>query len=130
MIRVFKKYPLSILAILAITLLSLINTPQSNIESFKLSDKIAHFFLYLFFELLLWFEHGKNNNCFPKISNLIIIIIFPILFGGVMELGQKYLTETRSAEWLDFIANTAGVLTAAVIGAFVLWPIQKKRYMS
>ena len=36
--------------------------------------------------------------------------------SGVIELLQAYCTETRSGDWLDFLANTIGVALAALLG--------------
>ena len=39
-----------------------------------------------------------------------------IALGGSVELIQAYCTTTRSGEWLDFYADTVGVLLGAGIG--------------
>lgn len=124
--KILKIYPLSILIILAIIVLSLINTPESSLNSIRYTDKIAHFFIYFSLELILLIEYDKNHKCFPKNNALVLILIFPILFGGLMELGQKYLTKTRSAEWLDFAANSTGVLVAAVIIFLLFKPLKNR----
>ena len=50
----------------------------------------------------------------PQASRLIPwAIIAPILFSGLIEIGQQTLTPTRAADWWDFIANSIGCLTAA-----------------
>jgi VanZ family protein len=39
-----------------------------------------------------------------------------ILLGGLIELLQAYCTTTRSGEWLDFFADSIGVLLGNAIG--------------
>ena len=39
-----------------------------------------------------------------------------ILLGGLMELLQAYCTTTRSGEWLDFWADSLGVLLGNALG--------------
>jgi hypothetical protein len=39
-----------------------------------------------------------------------------ILLGGLVELGQAYCTTTRSGEWLDFWADSIGVLLGNLLG--------------
>ena len=39
--------------------------------------------------------------------------------GGGLELAQKYLTTCRSGEWLDFMANSAGVVLAALVAVIL-----------
>lgn len=76
---------------------------------------------------VIWLEYliaHKNKFSFKPI--FLLGIIFPILLGGSMELAQKYLTSHRSGDWLDFYANTTGVIVASLIGYFVLRPLLKK----
>ena len=40
--------------------------------------------------------------------------------SGLVELAQAYATTTRHGDWLDFAANSVGVLLAAVLGRFVM----------
>ena len=47
----------------------------------------------------------------------------PIAFSGAIELAQSYCTEHRGGDWLDFTANTLGVLLATLVGYYILRPI-------
>ena len=41
----------------------------------------------------------------------------PILMSGMIEILQEYCTSgRRNGDWYDFLANTLGVLLAAVVG--------------
>ena len=51
---------------------------------------------------------------------LLWIVLFPIALGGLMELGQAYLTTCRNGDVIDFIANSIGVLIALPIGLFLM----------
>ena len=42
--------------------------------------------------------------------------------SGCIELMQTYLTTNRSGDWLDFLANSTGVLLAVVFGYYVIRP--------
>ena len=44
-----------------------------------------------------------------------------IVLGGMLELLQEYCTETRAGEWLDFVADTVGVL----LGGLLMWSVRK-----
>jgi VanZ family protein len=55
----------------------------------------------------------------PTTGKLLLAIVYPILLGGLMELGQAYLTTCRNGDWLDFIANTIGAIIAIPIGAAI-----------
>lgn len=38
-----------------------------------------------------------------------------IAYGGIIELLQHYVVVTRTGDWADFAANTAGVLVAYIL---------------
>jgi len=84
-------------------------TPLDGIElpSFRLADKIVHFFLYFFF-VLVWL---KALSFFSK--HLIYLLIFAVTWGVVIEFLQEFFIPTRSGEFFDVTANTLGALTAA-----------------
>lgn len=42
-----------------------------------------------------------------------------LLFGGVIELAQDFLTETRSGEWLDLAANAAGIAAGMAVASLI-----------
>ena len=52
--------------------------------------------------------------------------ISTIMMSGIIELLQAYCTTNRSGEWLDFAANSLGVILAFMAGNFVLRRIMKK----
>ena len=47
-------------------------------------------------------------------------IIAPIALGGAMELAQALLTENRSGDWMDLIADAVGVMAGAAVGCLAL----------
>jgi hypothetical protein len=38
----------------------------------------------------------------------------------LLELAQEHLTTCRNGDWIDFIANTIGVLLALPVGLFLM----------
>lgn len=109
-----KKYPLSILTICVILFLSFFNPPETALNQVSNIDKVAHFFMYFGFCSILWWEYYRSHRL-PNAKRLIPgAIIAPILFSGLIEIGQQTLTPTRCADWGDFLFNTLGCLTAAL----------------
>ena len=51
---------------------------------------------------------------------LLLLVVCPILLGSLLELAQEHLTTCRNGDWIDFIANSVGVLLAVPIGLFLL----------
>ncbi len=47
--------------------------------------------------------------------------VLGFVVSGVVELLQGLLLQQRSAEFVDIVANTLGVLLGAILGQLVLW---------
>lgn len=110
--KMLKNYPLSILCTLGIAVLSLapIGAPEMA-QDVPLFDKWAHFVMYGCLTIIVWWEmlHSKEETVHG--SRLAVQgLICPVFLGGLMELCQANLTTYRSGEWLDFLANSIGVL--------------------
>ena len=68
---------------------------------------------------------GPHNGNPPFIRWMGWGFLLPALYGGAIELIQKYFTEVRSAEWGDWIADVLGSLCATLI---VIILIRKGRF--
>lgn len=128
MISLLKKYPLTATVVAVIIYLSLILNPNRiEIPSVEFADKWAHIVMYLGFSAVVWFEYWKNAHGEVRILTAWISGgIFPALFGGLMELGQKYLTTYRGADWLDALANAVGAFLASAIATSVVCAWKRK----
>ena len=120
MITFFKNYTLSILVILIINYLSFFTPPENNMPTIPYMDKIVHLCMYGGLTCVLWSQYFWCHKCI-KWSHLIVGgIICPIVMSGLIEIGQSTLTETRSGEWMDFVANTTGVFLASLFSYHIL----------
>ena len=117
-----KGYYLSIFVILAVITLSLAPMPDvPELGYVPLWDKWVHFIMYGGLCCVLWFDYFRNGHKLEEHSKWITyIVIFPILLGGLLELGQRYLTTYRSGDWIDFVANSIGVALAIPIGLLLI----------
>ena len=123
------RYPLSIIVFILVVYLSFIKS-ENLILTGQDTDKIVHFVMYFGTALIFWFEwlrsHRRNGR--KTISRgLVFCFCFPVLLGGLMELGQTYLTEYRNGEWMDFFANMLGAMFATVVSLLVTAPIIRKQ---
>lgn len=84
---------------------SLAATPPVSAPS--LSDKLQH--LAAYFALMLL----ASGIAAP--GRLWVTALGCFLLGGSLEVAQGLLTETRTPEWGDLAANTAGILAAWAI---------------
>ena len=117
-----KGYYLSIVVILAVITLSLAPMPEvPDLGYVPLWDKWVHFVMYGGMCSVLWFDFFRNGHKHNEFGKWICyIVVCPILLGGLLELGQEYLTTCRSGDWLDFIANSIGVLLAIPVGLLLI----------
>ena len=127
MIQFIRKYPLSLLIIASILFLSLFNPPKTRLDDISNIDKIAHVCMYGGLELVIWIEYLRHHENLNWVKILVFGIIAPIALGGLMEIAQMKLTQGRSGELADFIADSVGVLIGAAIGYFAIQTIFKKK---
>jgi VanZ family protein len=113
-----KKNKFSILISLLILYLSLANAKTfENAGFFDIPylDKFVHFGLYFLFMAIIILEH---RDSFINTRQIIVIALIPVFFGGLMELFQAGFTNTRKADILDIMFNTAGTASAVCIWLF------------
>tara|TARA_B110001454_G_scaffold178181_1_gene170911 strand:- start:157 stop:435 length:279 start_codon:yes stop_codon:yes gene_type:complete len=82
--------------------------PLPELPEFSGTDKTHHLVAYF----ILALPSGLRK---PKKWALFIFLF--ILFGGVIEMIQPYVN--RYGEWLDFFANTIGVLIGFFSGVIL-----------
>jgi VanZ family protein len=89
-----------------ILMMSLINGGSIPLNTFNFSDKILHSTAYM---VLMWVwmmtlkQRGMSKSVF-------ILLIGLTLFGIVVEGLQASLTESRTADWKDAVANFIGLI--------------------
>ena len=116
--KMIKNNKYSILISLVILYLSLANAKTfENTGFFDIPylDKFAHFGLYFLFMGVIILEHRKS---FLNTRQIIIIALIPIVFGALVELAQGGFTDTRKADIIDIMFNTAGTASAVCIWLF------------
>ncbi len=96
-----------------LSLAKLIVPGHVNIQG---GDKIGHLLAYFVF-VLVWFSFffyskKKNKNFF---QSLIWASVLGFLYGLLMELLQGMVTNYRSPEWRDVLANSSGIIFASII---------------
>lgn len=120
--RVVRKYPLSLIVLATIVYLSFFKPPTIPITPVKYFDKIVHFLMYGGLCFILWLEYFLTHSKIQVKRVFWWTIVAPILFSGVVELMQEYLTKHRGGDIVDFLFNSLGVLCAALFSVFVTKP--------
>lgn len=96
--------------------------PTTNWLELLSFDKLVH--ASIFFGLIcLWLVYLFKIN---KVSFLTVflVLLFCILYGGLLEIMQATVFSQRSADWLDFVANSLGCL----VGLFFFY--KKKDWLN
>ena len=86
------------------------NLPKAGWIEFLALDKWVHVLLYLTW--IVVFAIGINKYHFKILISTALIML---VFGGANEFLQAFLTNGRSAEWGDFIADLLGLLIGLVL---------------
>ncbi len=120
-----KNYPISLIIVGLVIYFSFFSIPSLDAPPFPYFDKIGHFCMYGGLSGVLWLEFLWNYRKEEKIPfkrGMIGGTVLPILFSGLIEFAQEYLTINRSGDFLDFLANASGSLIATAIAWFLIRP--------
>lgn len=118
----YKKYLYISVWTLLITYASVTsNESLPKFQVFEHFDKVVHFCMYF----------GQSFLLVPVFSKLkfkyLFSFILAICFGLLMELVQGFLTENRSADGFDALANSIGALFGVISYRFLM---QSKKWES
>lgn len=124
MLYYIKKYPVSLVIILAVIYLSFFKPPTTDLGTIPNLDKVVHICMYFGMSGMLWLEflrtHRRDRT--PMWHAWVGAFVCPVLFSGAVELLQAFCTTYRGGDWLDFAANTTGAVLASLVACFVLKP--------
>ena len=124
MLYYIKKYPVSLVIILAVIYLSFFKPPTTDLGTIPNLDKVVHICMYFGMSGMLWLEflraHRRDRT--PMWHAWVGAFVCPVLFSGAVELLQAFCTTYRGGDWLYFAANTTGAVLASLVACFVLKP--------
>ena len=131
--KYIRRHIFSLLTLLLIAVLSLMPAQEFPETDIQFADKWAHWVMYGFLTLVMgidyvlrdeylstkpsasWHQRLAHKNKGTAIWQFLVIFIVASVYGGLMELGQAYLTTSRHGDWLDVLANSFGALCALVL---------------
>ena len=122
MLHYLKHYPVSLTIIAIICYLSFFTPPETKAEEIPYIDKIVHLCMYGGLCLIIWIEYLRQHPAIHTKRIFVGGILAPALMSGCIELLQEYGTSNRSGDWADLLANLTGVVSAALVGRYLLWP--------
>ena len=111
---------LAIIATLIIAFLSLTAVPKINLGlKIKSGDKILHVLAY-FTLSTVWFLALQKKMGDLNVKLLLILSL--IMYGIILEVLQGGITNYRTGDIFDVVANTVGVLLALLLSSrFISW---------
>lgn len=131
--KYIRRHIFSLLSLVLIAVLSLMPAQEFPQTDIQFADKWAHWVMYGFLTLVMGIECVLRDEYLRKktstsglheqahkskgtaIWQFLVIFIIASIYGGLMELGQAYLTTSRHGDWLDVYANSFGALCAFVL---------------
>ena len=122
MLYYIKKYPVSLVIILAVIYLSFFKPPTTELGTIPNLDKVVHICMYFGMSGMLWLEFLRAHRRDRTPMWHAWAFACPVLFSGAVELLQAFCTTYRGGDWLDFAANTTGAVLASLVACFVLKP--------
>lgn len=80
-----------------------------NVPKFSLpnKDKVVHFIFYFVF-VYLWTKSLKNKNW----KAIVIVLVLALVIGITIEFLQENLTQNRTFDGYDILANSIGAITS------------------
>ncbi|HLP62875.1 VanZ family protein [Flavobacterium sp.] len=101
-----------------ITFLSLVNVGSlGNSIKIPYKDKMVHFVFYFLF-YVLWFSFFKLNTSWPKLK--IKILLIAIGYGILMEVLQEIMSNHRTSDSIDVLANSVGAFCGLIAVTYFL----------
>jgi len=116
--NILKRYPLSTALIFIIWVLCLTPwIPETPLNNVSLIDKWTHLVMYGTLCAVIWWEYLRQHRELNARRLFLWAFLAPVAMGGLVELAQAYCTNGhRSGDWLDFAANSLGVILGTIIG--------------
>jgi VanZ family protein len=99
----------AILIALAIGIGSLTPVRENPLQSFEWSDKMIHVIAYSILGMSWLLSRWKHKG---RELGPAVILFLVFFYGIVIEAFQQIGTSHRQADWMDLLANLAGVLLA------------------
>ena len=83
-----------------------------GVPTFEFEDKLVHLFMYGGLTFFLIFDYRRYTKLNPKsgLAFILTCLIIPIFLGGAVEMLQPLYFAPRTAGWVDWFSDIAGVM--------------------
>ena len=129
--RIFSFFPFTTLCLVLIIVLSFFSPPHTQLDNVAMIDKWTHLVMYGGTVGVFWSEywraHYRRGFFLGAAALALFAFVVPVALGGVIELLQAYCTGgRRSGEWLDFLADSLGVVLACLGGLTIIKSLARR----
>ena len=119
--HILMRYPFSSVIIIGIWVLCFMDIPETPLSEVRFIDKWTHSAMYLILGLSISLEYLRTKKRSSYRTLVLWAGLMPAVMGGLIEILQANCTGgRRSGEWLDFLADATGTVTALVIGILLV----------
>ncbi len=122
----FKVFPFTTVFVVAIFVLCLVHVPKTPLSNVGFIDKWTHMVLFFALGIVFWAEYCRSHARLKPLALFAVSVLLPMLIGGLIEVMQDKLTTCRSGEWMDFAADTVGIIAGALVGRCAMVPLFAK----
>lgn len=131
LVKTLRLFPLTAISVVLIFVLSFFTPPHTPLSDVAMIDKWTHLVMYGgtvgVFWLEYWRVHYRRGFFLGAAALVLLAFVVPVALGGVIELLQAYCTGgRRSGEWLDWLADTLGVVLACLAGLTILKTLARR----
>ena len=120
MLYYIKKYPVSLVIILAVIYLSFFKPPTTDLGTIPNLDKVVHICMYFGMSGMLWLEflraHRRDRT--PMWHAWVGAFACPVLFSGAVELLQAFLYYLPWRRLAGFCSQYHGSCPGVIGGLF------------
>lgn len=109
----------SLLVICIIAYGCLLRKPPYMLPPIENGDKWAHWLVFMVLTLVLLWDSKKAG--LQSWRMWVLAMVFPIVYGGFIEILQELYFYPRTGDWVDWLYDTIGML----IGVTIWWIGQK-----
>ena len=102
----------------------LLREPRFSLPTLMHGDKWMHMLAYALLGAMAWWDSTSSGNSGWRRAT--IAIMFPIIYGGIIEWLQELWFYPRTGDWIDWAADTIGVLIGCTI-TIVVHTIKKRK---
>ncbi len=83
-------------------------------------DRYAHFIMFFPYPFITWLTL-KYSTHFPRVSrhSFILTILSGLAFAALTEVCQDVFFESRQGDTMDFVADSAAIITGTITAYFI-----------